>query len=288
MNELDPSGFIMSPKPITDRVEIAAAAEAGRQVYAPTPEPADLEQLLASRETEQAATALRILSTPQTSLEEISANTVPSVQRVAAPFRQRAEALEQELRQGVLTETGYNQRVRALREEYTRVVDEQVFGPAARTIAANRQWAEGLTVPPELKPEHRQKALAIYDEVTRLTPNHGLPRLAEELRDAVRAKDFGAMRALVPYLKSERDKAGSAYGGQLDPIIGRVIRATRGWEQRVGENRLAEMKQYAWQLDELRKAAVETFGDLGQSMTYRMRTDRGAGPVPFLNLFVRE
>ncbi|HEV8263733.1 MAG TPA: hypothetical protein VGQ06_02200 [Gemmatimonadales bacterium] len=238
----------------------------------PTPLPADLETALAAQAKEKARIVTGILSQDDPDLAGAVATVMPLLRRITEPFKERMQAIREEQRTGQLTPKGVHQRLAALQEQLQQVQEDQVFGPVERRLQAAEQKYESFLSPPTLTPKHRETATAVAAELQHLAPSHGLPRVAEVLRDAAKANEFGTVSALLPFLKSKIETKGSEWYGSDEAfaMVRRMEDAAVSWQRPVGEARLQIVKDLQWKLSQLRQASVETHGDFENHSYVRM------------------
>lgn len=251
--------------------DVDATGEAGAfAALAPTPYPPDLEERLTAYAAEQTRLAAKDLAQEEAALGIVS-KAIPEVRRVAQSFEARFTAIREARRVGSLTQQGVWQGEAALRAELQPALQE-VFGPLQQRLAEAEQHYAQLVAMPPVSEEDEGRAIVLADQLARLTPAHGLPRVAKALRDAVKTGAIGPVRALGPVLKSLVERPGTGYhsSAELLGLIQKSEALLRGWQVEVGERRLAQLQHARWQFEELKQAALETDGQLEQSMTFRM------------------
>lgn len=243
----------------------------------PTPLPADLEAAYEARTKEHRRVVDGVLSKDDPDLAEMVASVVPQLKKVTAPFLERFEALQDESRKGYLTQKGYNERVAALREQLQTVQTETVFAPAERRLQAKEMSLQKLMEAPAPTEKQRAAAVMIAQELQMLSPAHGLPRVAEAFRDALKSNEFGTVRVLLPHVKTLLERKGSEWYGHdgAFEMVKRMTDALTGWQKTVGEKRLEQVRTLQYHLDQVRQGSLEEKGNFEKSSRFRMLTGDG-------------
>jgi len=132
----------------------------------------------------------------------------------------------------------------ALRQSHGARVVDVLAAAEARLAAAEARYADlaARAAHPAVDEADLRVATAVAEQLRALTPAHGLPLVAYQIRDAAATGRLGAIRALVPVLKSVYERAGE-YAGHADlwALISKAEAITPRPEARVAAARLAEI-----------------------------------------------
>ncbi len=272
--------------------EIAAFDQRlAEQALGEAPYPADFETVLTEHAASKQRQTAAALAAPDADLLHVGALAVPQLRAIVGPFKEWFDALKTDLRDRVLTAHGFQVRNQALKEELNRRVENDWYGPHQRTLEQAAQRYLFHVQEPTIPDAARSAANTVADELRRLTPRHGLPRVAQVLRDAATSGDHGTARALIPHLKSAYERADSGY--QTHEMLGLIAKAstvTREWHQDFGERQLKEVQVYQSQLDMAKRDAIENAGDLdvpGSVFTQRISIDSNP-QTPMLDRLIRD
>lgn len=162
---------------------------------------------------------------------------------------------------GTLTPAGRDQQLQALAAERAAAVEAVTAPLRTRLDGAARFWAERAAAVPRADEADLRVAATVAEQLRVLTPAHGLPLVAHELRAAARAGAVGVVRALRPVLQSMYERAGTEYAanGDLLALINQAGRLLVDRDARVAAARRDEVARTRWELDEFaRRMATGT------------------------------
>jgi hypothetical protein len=241
---------------------------------------APMHAALDARTAEHDRQAAAMVEAPDGDLQRVLEMGPAEVKRVSTPFRERWIELEGEVRNGLLTQAGYQQRREALKVAHAEALDAAVFRPMQNLLAAAGQRFTGFLSTPAASAQTQASATAIAGELRLLTPARGLQRISEVVQQAAQSDDFSVLRALLPFVRSLIESKDSGWFGDEGAyeLVSRVEEAARPWIRDVGESRLADVAWLQYQTESLRQAALEAGGDLDKSTRYKV-SDFAAGKI---------
>lgn len=277
------SGSGLDPEEFT-AAQVAADVQAGAL---PAPFPPRFDETLAEHTAQQERVLTAMLARPDAAVEEVKAFTIPLVQTVAGTYDGKRRELEDQREGGLLTRAGYDQFSSHLDRQLVEALDTIVFLPKLAQLAGRERELEELAAGEAPSAQEHHDAGDVSIEMQQLGPRYGLARAARVLHDAVHSGQFGLTRALLPYLQSLYETPGTPWHGSLElrGFIGRWQDAVKDWKGGLAEKRLTELARVRFELEELRKFAVEHRGNLrasGSMLNMTYSGSRDAPPPPYL------